>query len=56
MRVLEVRDHFGIQSLAFTTRPDPRPGPRDVVMRLHALDAFRYLSAGSHFGKVCVRV
>ena len=37
MRVLEVREPFGIDSVAFTTRPDPAPGPRDVVIRLKAL-------------------
>jgi hypothetical protein len=28
MRVLEVRDPFGIDALAFTTRPNLVPGPR----------------------------
>ena len=37
MRVLEVREPFGIDSLAFTTRPNPAPGPRDVVIQLQAL-------------------
>jgi NADPH:quinone reductase-like Zn-dependent oxidoreductase len=37
MRVLEVREPFGIESLAWATRPDPSPGPRDVVIRLGAL-------------------
>lgn len=37
MRVLEARPPFGIDSLAFATRPDPVPGPRDVVVRLSAL-------------------
>jgi len=37
MRVLEVREPFGVGSIAFTTRPDPAPGPRDVVVRLQAL-------------------
>jgi NADPH:quinone reductase-like Zn-dependent oxidoreductase len=37
MRVLEVREPFGIDSLGFTARADPAPGPRDVVIRLQAL-------------------
>jgi NADPH:quinone reductase-like Zn-dependent oxidoreductase len=37
MRVLEVREPFGINSVVFTTRPDPVAGSRDVVVRLTAL-------------------
>jgi NADPH:quinone reductase-like Zn-dependent oxidoreductase len=37
MRVLEIREPFGIDSLAFTTRPDPVPGASDLVVRLGAL-------------------
>jgi NADPH:quinone reductase-like Zn-dependent oxidoreductase len=37
MRVLEVREPFGIDSLVYTTRPEPAAGPRDVVVRLEAL-------------------
>jgi len=37
MRVVEVREPFGIDSVVFTTRPDPTAGPRDVVVRLSAL-------------------
>src|SRR5687767_6896788 len=37
MRVLEAREPFGIDSLVFASRPDPAPGPRDVVVRLKAL-------------------
>lgn len=37
MRVLEVREPFGIDSLVFTTRPDPVAGPHDVVVQIHAL-------------------
>jgi NADPH:quinone reductase-like Zn-dependent oxidoreductase len=37
MRVLEVREPFGIDSVVFTTRPDPVAGPHDVVVRLNAL-------------------
>lgn len=41
MRVLEVREPFGIDALSFATRPDPVPGPREVVVRIEAL-AFNY--------------
>jgi NADPH:quinone reductase-like Zn-dependent oxidoreductase len=37
VRVLEVREPFGIDALAFATRPDPTPGPAEVVVRLQAL-------------------
>jgi NADPH:quinone reductase-like Zn-dependent oxidoreductase len=37
MHVLEVREPFGVGSLAFATRGDPVPGPRQVVVRLRAL-------------------
>ncbi len=37
MKVLEVREPFGVDSITFTTRPDPVPGPRDIVIRLTAL-------------------
>jgi NADPH:quinone reductase-like Zn-dependent oxidoreductase len=37
MRVLEAREPFGIDALTFTTRPNPVPGPRDVVVQLTAL-------------------
>ena len=37
MRVLEVREPFGVESLVFTERPDPVPGPGQVVVELRAL-------------------
>jgi NADPH:quinone reductase-like Zn-dependent oxidoreductase len=37
MRSVEVREPFGVESLTITTRPDPVPGPRDVVIRLQAM-------------------
>ena len=37
MRALEVREPFGVDSLAFVTRPDPTPGPREIVVQLRAL-------------------
>ena len=37
MRVLEAREPFGIDSLTFTTRADPTPGPRDIVVQMKAL-------------------
>ena len=37
MRVLEVREPFGVDALAFSTRPIPDPGPQDVLIRLRAL-------------------
>ena len=37
MRVLEVREPFGIDSLSFATRSLPAPGPRQVLLRLRAL-------------------
>lgn len=37
MRALEVREPFGVESLVFTERPDPVPGPGEVVVHLRAL-------------------
>ena len=37
MRVLEAREPLGIDSLVFASRPEPAPGPRDLVVRLKAL-------------------
>jgi len=37
MQVFEVREPFGLDSLALTTRPDPVPGPNEVVIRMQAL-------------------
>jgi NADPH:quinone reductase-like Zn-dependent oxidoreductase len=37
VRVVEVREPFGIDSVALAARPDPSPGPRDLVVRLRAL-------------------
>lgn len=46
MRVLEIREPFGIDSLLFTTRPDPAAGPRDVVVRLRALSLMFQIRRG----------
>ncbi len=37
MRVVEVREPFGIDSLAFATRQQPVPGAHQVLIQLHAL-------------------
>lgn len=37
MRALEIREPFGLDSAVYTTRPDPAPGPREVVLRVSAL-------------------
>src|SRR5262249_47041950 len=37
MQVFEVREPFGLDSLALATRPDPVPGPNEVVIRMQAL-------------------
>jgi len=36
MKAYELRDGFGIDRLALTERPDPRPGPGQVVVRMKA--------------------
>jgi NADPH:quinone reductase-like Zn-dependent oxidoreductase len=36
MKAVELRDSFGIDSLAVTERPDPRPGPGQVLLRMRA--------------------
>lgn len=37
MRVIEIRDGFGIDSLTVTERPEPVPGPRQIVLKLRAV-------------------
>ncbi len=37
VRVLEIRESFGVDSLVFTSRPDPGPGSGEVVLRMCAL-------------------
>ena len=37
MRVLEIRPPFGIDSLAYAERPEPSPGPEQIVLELRAL-------------------
>ena len=36
MRVVEIRDNFGVDSLKLTERPDPVPGPGQVVLKMNA--------------------
>jgi NADPH:quinone reductase-like Zn-dependent oxidoreductase len=36
MRVIEIRDGFGLESLKVTERPDPVPGPWQVVLKMKA--------------------
>lgn len=36
MRVLEAQSAFGLENLRFADRPEPRPGPGQVVVRLRA--------------------
>jgi len=37
MRVYEIRDGFGLDNLVLTERPDPSPGPAEVLVRLRAV-------------------
>ncbi len=37
MRVIELQNSFGIDNLAVTVRPDPQPGPGQVLVRMHAV-------------------
>jgi NADPH:quinone reductase-like Zn-dependent oxidoreductase len=37
VRVLEVRPPFGIDALAYAERPEPAPGPGQIVLRMRAL-------------------
>lgn len=36
MRVFEIRDTFGLDALKLAERPRPRPGPREVLLRMRA--------------------
>src|SRR5579862_2005122 len=37
MKIYEIRDAFGIDALAVCDRPDPKPGPSQVVVRTRAV-------------------
>src|SRR6516164_9428333 len=36
MKMLEVKDSFSLDSLTLTDRPEPRPGPGQVLLRMLA--------------------
>src|SRR6516162_611942 len=36
MRVIELQNTFGIDSLTLVERPEPRPGPRQVLVKIRA--------------------
>lgn len=36
MRTVEIRDAFGLDNLALAERPDPCPGPKEVLIRVRA--------------------
>jgi len=36
MRVVEIRDRFGLENLAVVERPEPAPGPGQVLLRMRA--------------------
>jgi NADPH:quinone reductase-like Zn-dependent oxidoreductase len=37
MKAYEIRDAFGVDALALSERPDPAPGPGQVVVKTHAV-------------------
>ncbi|HEY7312276.1 MAG TPA: NAD(P)-dependent alcohol dehydrogenase [Gemmataceae bacterium] len=36
MKVYEIRDHFGLDALTLCERPQPQPGPHEVLVRIKA--------------------
>jgi len=36
MRIVEIRDHFGLENLALSERPDPEPGDGELLLRMRA--------------------
>jgi hypothetical protein len=46
MHVFQIQDSWAIDPLSVANRPDPVPGPGQVLLRM---------KAASHFGKVCIR-
>jgi NADPH:quinone reductase-like Zn-dependent oxidoreductase len=36
MKVIEIRDNFGVDALKLVERPDPVPGPGQVVLKMKA--------------------
>src|SRR6266446_1205722 len=37
MRAYEIRDTFGVDALTLSERPEPKPGPRQVVVKTKAV-------------------
>ena len=37
MKLYEIRDHFGLDALTLAERPQPRPGPHEVLVRIKAV-------------------
>ena len=37
MKVVEIRDAFGLENLSVSERPDPQPGPGQVLLRMRAV-------------------
>ena len=37
MKVFEIQKEFGIDALTLTERPEPRPGPGQILVKLRAL-------------------
>ncbi|HXW69180.1 MAG TPA: NAD(P)-dependent alcohol dehydrogenase [Dissulfurispiraceae bacterium] len=37
MKVFELRDHFGIDNLVLADRPQPLPGPREILVKVRAV-------------------
>lgn len=51
MRVYELTQHGGIDELKIVERPTPRPGPRQVLVRMHAASLNRrdlYIAQGTY--------
>jgi NADPH:quinone reductase-like Zn-dependent oxidoreductase len=37
MKVYEIRDHFGLDALTLVDRPQPQPGPHEVLLKVRAV-------------------
>ncbi|HLJ63586.1 MAG TPA: alcohol dehydrogenase catalytic domain-containing protein, partial [Stellaceae bacterium] len=54
MKVVELRDQWGLEHIKLGTRPDPEPGPGEVKLRMNAASVnYRdYVMAGRGYGRL----
>ena len=54
MKAIEIRDKFGVDGLQFVERPEPVPGPGQVVLKMRAFSInYRDLLVVNGVGRWC---